>query len=259
MLLSFDNASYIPSKISDMLCALSTGGGYATRKLYTNDELESFAFSRPYVINGISNIGNRPDLLERAIHLKLPPMPQKNRKTEKELIRKFQEVLPSVTGHLYDCVSYALDNGGEVEEAKSIRMADAANWIISAEPMTGLAKGSFISALQHSQNDLMFERVVNHPITQGLMQLLSDVEVIECYMGELHTRLLACSERYDKNLPATAAHLSSAIDRLKPALAKVGIYCELLQKDRMGRKIRITIDKELHVLIPKNPMDIDGI
>src|SRR5207302_5469046 len=74
-LLVFDNVSGMRGDISDALCALATGGGFGTRKLYTDDELQVFNFCRPFIINGIADFATRPDLVERAIILQLPTMP----------------------------------------------------------------------------------------------------------------------------------------------------------------------------------------
>jgi hypothetical protein len=51
-LLVYDNASGMKGDISDALCTLATGGGLATRKLYSDDELQVFTASRPFIING---------------------------------------------------------------------------------------------------------------------------------------------------------------------------------------------------------------
>jgi hypothetical protein len=54
-LLSFDNLSGLPVWLSDALCRLATGGGFATRELYTNDEEVIFDAKRPLVVNGIED------------------------------------------------------------------------------------------------------------------------------------------------------------------------------------------------------------
>ena len=52
---AFDNVSKISESFSDALCRLSTGGGYGTRELYTNDEEFLFGAQRPVIINGIDD------------------------------------------------------------------------------------------------------------------------------------------------------------------------------------------------------------
>ena len=46
----FDNLSRIDEATSDCLCRISTGGGYATRKLYTNSDEVIFNTCNPVVV-----------------------------------------------------------------------------------------------------------------------------------------------------------------------------------------------------------------
>ena len=67
--LAFDNLSGLPHWLSDALCRLATGGSFAVRQLYTDDEEVLFEASRPILINGIEDVISRPDLGDRAIFL----------------------------------------------------------------------------------------------------------------------------------------------------------------------------------------------
>jgi hypothetical protein len=50
--LAFDNLSGIRDQLSDALCRLATGGGFATRQLYTDDEEIIFSAKRPIILIG---------------------------------------------------------------------------------------------------------------------------------------------------------------------------------------------------------------
>jgi hypothetical protein len=65
--IALDNISTLPPWLSDALCRLSTGGGFSTRTLYENREEELFDGMKPAILNGITDVANRPDLLDRAI------------------------------------------------------------------------------------------------------------------------------------------------------------------------------------------------
>jgi hypothetical protein len=52
-LLAFDNLSGLPAWLSDALCRLASGGSFAVRQLYTDDEEVLFKAARPTVLNGI--------------------------------------------------------------------------------------------------------------------------------------------------------------------------------------------------------------
>jgi hypothetical protein len=74
---TIDNLSGLQPWLSDALCRLSTGGGFGTRTLYENDEETLFDAMRPIILNGITDIATRPDLLDRAIILTLPASPKR--------------------------------------------------------------------------------------------------------------------------------------------------------------------------------------
>jgi hypothetical protein len=63
--LAFDNVSGLPPWISDTLCRLATGGGFAVRQLYTDQDEILFDAVRPVILNGIEDIITRPDLADR--------------------------------------------------------------------------------------------------------------------------------------------------------------------------------------------------
>src|SRR5262249_53949354 len=50
-LIALDNLSGLPQWLSDCLCRLATGGGFATRELYTDGEEVLFRAQRPVVLN----------------------------------------------------------------------------------------------------------------------------------------------------------------------------------------------------------------
>ena len=55
--LSYDNLSGVPWWLSDAFCRVATGGGFVTRKLYSNDEEVRFNLCRPQILNGIEDLG----------------------------------------------------------------------------------------------------------------------------------------------------------------------------------------------------------
>ena len=53
--LAFDNVSGLPAWLSDTLCRLATGGGFAVRQLYTDQDEVLFDATRPMILNGIED------------------------------------------------------------------------------------------------------------------------------------------------------------------------------------------------------------
>ncbi len=84
--LAFDNVSGLPAWISDTLCRLATGGGFAVRQLYSDQDEVLFDAARPVILNGIEDIVTRPDLADRAVFLTLEPIPEERRRPEAGIV-----------------------------------------------------------------------------------------------------------------------------------------------------------------------------
>ena len=94
-LLAFDNLSGLPAWLSDALCRIASGGSFAVRQLYTDDEEVLFKAARPTLLNGIEDIIGRSDLADRAIFLTLGPIAEEQRRSETELWREFELARPA--------------------------------------------------------------------------------------------------------------------------------------------------------------------
>lgn len=238
-LLSFDNASGMSAEMSDALCSLATGGGFAVRKLYTDGDLYVMTYTRPFMINGIGGYANRPDLMERAIPIRLPSMPEGGRKTEAELLAEFDQMLPGVLGALYDAVAHALREYDNIEPPRHLRMADAARWISAAEEGLGEEPGTIIDAIAIAQNEFVVDRVNDDPLVLALRKIVRPLG-FEGYVGDLFAELVDKHDAvHHRSLPKSPSHLSSQLVRMRPAMAKAGIKVEFLAKDRKGRKVSI--------------------
>jgi hypothetical protein len=130
----YDNLSGIRPELSDTLCCLATGGGFGTRELYTDDDEKLFAAMRPVLVNGIEDLATRADLLDRALTLTLPAIPDEKRRDEGGLWRQYEEVRPRVLGALLDAVSAALRDLPDTRLTSKPRMADFALWVTAAGP-----------------------------------------------------------------------------------------------------------------------------
>lgn len=243
-LLAFDNASGIKADMSDALCTLSTGGGTAVRALYSNGDLFVMSYSRPVIVNGIAGYASRPDLMERSIPIRLTPKSAATRKTEAELNAEFEEILPGVLGAFYDGVAHALRVHDETPPPRHLRMADAARWISAAEVGLGEAPESIIEAIATAQNDFIVERINDDPLISKL-RLITSERNFEGYVSELFEQILSKSDAArERMLPKSPQGLSNFLKRMRPALEKAGVVVEFLDKDRKGRRLRITSDRD---------------
>ena len=144
-LLAFDNVSGLPAWISDTLCRLATGGGFAVRQLYSDQDEVLFDAARPVILNGIEDIVTRPDLADRAVFLTLEPIPEERRLPEEELWAAFEAERPRILGVLLDAVAKGLAMLPQTRLDKLPRLADFALWATACE--TALwPSGTFWSA-----------------------------------------------------------------------------------------------------------------
>ena len=235
-LLVFDNVAGMKGDLSDALCVLATGWGLGTRKLYSDDELYVFNSSRPMIINGIADFASRPDLLERAILLRLPAMVEKGRRTETKMLAEFDRLLPGILGGLYDIIAGALKAKARRAPPTRLRMADYAHWLAAAEKSAGQSREAFIKAIAVSQDEVFIERAENDLVVNQLLNLV-EKGPFEGTIGVLFDQMPMGYS--DRAIPATPAHLSRHLVRMKPAMAKAGIHFAFLPKRRSGRFIRV--------------------
>jgi hypothetical protein len=124
--LAINNISTIPVWLSDGLCQLSSGGGFASRTLYENDEETLLEAQLPVILNGIEDFVDRGDLKDRSLYLHLRPMPEEGRRTEVAFWKAVDAELPKLLGALFDAVSGGLKKLPEVNLSAMPRMADFA-------------------------------------------------------------------------------------------------------------------------------------
>jgi hypothetical protein len=164
--LAFDNVSGMPPWISDTLCRLATGGGFATRQLYTDQDETLFDAMRPAILNGIEDVVTRSDLAERAIILTLEPIAEERRQPEEELWASFEEVRSGILGALLDVLAHGLRMWPETRLDRHPRMADFARWAAACE--TALwPKGTFEAAYSNNRDGMIEGVLGSDPVPVG--------------------------------------------------------------------------------------------
>jgi hypothetical protein len=244
-LLAFDNVSNVPFEMSDALCRLSTGGGLGTRKLYTNDEQQVFDVMRPVVLNGITEIGVRPDLRDRAVVLDLPRLDDGERKDEATLWADFESALPALLGALYDAVSCALREWETtVLVGGAPRMADMTRWVEAAALALGWEPGSFTALYRKHREHSAKRAVEQDALASAVFELVGEADYQLAPM-DLHKALTSIARRAGSDVreqfwPKTPSQLSGRLKRMKPDLEKFGIRVEWGRGDE--RWISITVE-----------------
>jgi DNA polymerase I-like protein with 3'-5' exonuclease and polymerase domains len=246
---AFDNLSGLAPWLSDALCRLSTGGGFGTRTLYENDEETLFDATRPVILNGITDVATRPDLLDRAIIVVLPAIPEEKRRPESELWDEFEETLPEILGGLFDAVSTALRELPNVDLASLPRMADFAKWATAAESALGMQPGKFMEAYADSRREINERALEADPVAVAVVKLMANKEEWVGTTAKLLKDLKYLVEedvRRYKTWPKQPQHLSRHLKRLAPVLRGEGIEVVDLPRESGERKKRLYKEKPVN-------------
>ncbi len=223
--LAFDNASSIAPWLSDGLCRISTGGGYATRELHSDMDEVVMDAKRPIVLNGITDLVSRPDLGERAIVVDLPAISTDNRRSEAEFRRSYERDRPLILGALLDGLASALRNLETVQLERPPRLADYALWVTAAEQGLGWSSGSIVGAYWHNREFALRIEFENDHVAQAI-KALSEKGSWSGSASELKETLDGMvMEKIQKlrSWPKSAAALGGRLKRLIPILRGVGI------------------------------------
>jgi hypothetical protein len=199
---ALDNLSGVRPWLSDALCRLATGGGFATRELYSDDREVIFSQKRPVILNGIDTLAVAGDLRDRSLVIELPPIPPDKKRTEREFYRELESARPQVLGALLDAVSAALRNLDKVELEELPRMADFAVWLAAAEEALPWEPGAFIEAYAGNRAEADEGALDNDPVAVAVRDLMADRDEWGGTATELYT---AIAELVDEDVRRSRA------------------------------------------------------
>lgn len=229
-----DNLSELDAEVSDMLCRAISGTGGFKRELFTTDEDFVYAILRCIALNGINNIVNRPDLIERCIFVELARIPEERRSTEGTLWPRFEEALPAILGGCFDVLAKAMALEPDVQLKKMPRMADFTRWGCALTTAMGLDKQSFLDAYAANMASQNEDAVSEEPVGLAMIEFAKSRAE---WTGD-YTQLLALLNAlaHEKSMelgpawPKKPNKLSEKINALTPTLALAGVFVTKIAK-----------------------------
>lgn len=233
--LAFDNVSGLPAWISDTLCRLATGGGFATRQLYTDQDEVLFDATRPIILNGIEDMVTRPDLADRAVFLTLDPIPEERRRPEQDLWAAFEAERPRILGVLLDAVVCGLRMLPTTKLARLPRMADFARWASACETALWPA-GTFWAAYCSNRDEAVAGVIDADPVATTVRAIMATRPEWVGTASELQAWLAtAASEatRKSRSWPDSPRALAGRLRRAATFLRTLGIEVAF---ERIGRE-----------------------
>jgi len=241
--LAFDNVSGLRAGISDTLCRLATGGGFAVRQLYSDQDEVLFDAMRPMILNGIEDIVTRPDLADRALFLTLEPIPEEGRRPEQELWAAFEAERPRILGVLLDAVVEGLKRLPETQLEKLPRMADFALWATACETALWPA-GTFWSAYCDNRDEAVENVIDADSVATAVRAIMATRTEWTGTASDLLSNLAeVAGERVAKSRtwPGNPKALANRLRRAATFLRKVGIEISFRREGRArSRTILIT-------------------
>ena len=245
--LPFDNISHISEEVSDTLCRAITGGGIQQRKLFTDADDYIFTFQKCLALNGINNVANRPDLLDRAILIELCRIKESDRKELSKLIADFEKDLPFILGGIFDILSKAMSIYPTVKLEKLPRMADFARWGYAVGEALGGLGNKFLDEYNTNQGKRNIEILNTDTVATLVIAFMKDKTKWAGLISELYNHLATIAPQYGinskgKEFPTAPNVLSRRLNGLKSNLQETGISFKTMSK-MQGREIVLTNEK----------------
>ncbi len=227
----FDNLSGLTNDLSDQICRVCTGEGLSKRKLYCDDDDVIYSFQHVICINGIANVINNGDLLNRSLLIEMARISNSERKSENDMNKKFAELKPEILGSCFDTLSKAMRIKPTVELAELPRMADFAGWGCAIAEALEIGKESFLLAYKNNIIKQNEEAINASPIGSAIIELIDressgiireqPTAVLRDLKGIAESMGLETS--YSKYWPKDARHLWRKLSEIAPDLKARGI------------------------------------
>lgn len=251
---NFDNLSYIKVWLSDALCRLVTGDGYAKRELWTDDDDILYAHKRVVGFCGINQVATKPDLLSRCVIIALEPINPAQRREESELWQTFNELKPEILGSIFDCLSYVIRVAPTlIIEQKPNRMADSFRYALAAAQFLGFTKQDLLRAYNSNTQSQHEEAIDASSVAQVIIDFMNDKDSWEGTSTQLHTELRDVAETLKVKFPKTPNWVWREINEVKLDLLAAGIKAERIKESKANKiiltKTENTAEDQLNELI----------
>ena len=243
-LLPFDNVSKISGDMSDMLCRAITGGAIQQRKLFTDSEDVIFTFKKCLALNGINNVANRADLLDRSLLIELERIPESRRREITEIKADFYSVLPDIMGDIFTILSKAMMIYPNVKLGRLPRLADFTRWGYAIGEAMGGFGGEFIRVYETNRQQQNIEAINSDPVATLIVEFMKNHSQWSGTPTSLYGELVSIAGENNINprskaFPQSPAVLIKRINAVKSNLETAGVVFE---KSKSGDDRSITLE-----------------
>ena len=241
-LVSYENLSGLTPEQQDAFCTLATGGGFASRQLYTNGEEHVMETKRPVVLNGIAVVATRPDLIDRVIYVDLPTIRADARRDDADTHAAWERDHPKVFAGLLDLFSAALAMLPSVLLAQKQRMADFERLGEAVARALGYVPGAFQQQYAELVRAGIDRALESNPVALALDKYIAD-RILPIHWqgtaGQLYDLLSTHSIPDRNSWPRSPKGLADQLRRIAPAYRAKVIDISHLGHSRDGAFWRI--------------------
>ena len=235
----FDNISYLPLNVSDLLCRNCTGSSQIKRKLFSDTGQTLINLKSVVCLNGTGQNIVKSDLADRTICIELDRIKQNEIRPDKQLQEEWEIEKPCFLGALFNAVMGVLADT-ETKPGKSpVRLADFYDVAIKAAVQAGYSQDNAITALQEN-----LERMTEAVSSENLvvMAILSFFEAKQEYTGQITNFYMEVKEHaavelgiaVQHHFPKSANYFTRYMNENKSNLEQLGIYYKVIRgKQRM--------------------------
>jgi hypothetical protein len=239
-LVSYENLSHLTPAMQDAFCTLSTGGGFAGRKMYTNDEESIIDVKRPIIINSIPSVLTAQDVTDRAITLELPRIAYRE---ESEINTAWDKAKPAIFGGLLDLFVKTLALMPTVKLINPPRMADFTRLGEAMTQALGNAPGIFDTLYKANRTEGISRSLEASPVAVAVRELVDNHsgKSLLIFSGTMKS-LLEILEKYKQEShawPKSPRGLGDVLRRQQPALASLGINVVIGKPGKYGVNVDI--------------------
>ncbi len=239
---SFENISHLSAALQDALCILSTGGGFAKRKLYSDSDEIVINVKRPVVLNGIAASITAQDLIDRTITVEVPRII--GRKQSNELWAEFDRLHGSLLGGLLTLFAATLRRMPRVSVPadEMPRLAEFALLGVSLAVATNRPASAFLGEFRASRAESIARTIDANPVASAIIDLCGSDGFcgITGSAKDLMEAVSVCRQ-VGESWPRSPKGFADALRRAAPALRQMGIECRSLGK--IGGMGKWTIEK----------------
>lgn len=262
--ISYENLSGLTAEQQDALCTLATGGGFASRQLYTNGEESILSTKRPVILNGIAVVATRPDLIDRVVHIDMPTIAPAQRRDEADTQAGWERDRPRVFAALLDLFSAALAILPSVTLTHKQRMADFERLGEAVARALGFAAGEFQQRYAQMVRAGVDRALESNAVAQALEKYLGE-RVLPWHWqgtaGQLYDLLNLHAVTDRSSWPRSPKGLADQLRRIAPAYRSKGIDITPMGHGRDGALWRISTQHPSTDATPPSvtPTSVGGI